>query len=85
MILFSVILNSFVVFTKLPSSFTSRFVFTDAAVIIKLSLLLFGHEEKKKKGRKEEEKTKGNMVLNIHRNLTKDQSANVLRILAVIV
>ena len=59
MILFSVILNSFVVFTKVPSSFTSRFVFTDAAVIIKLSLLLFGHEEKKKKREKRRRKDQG--------------------------
>ena len=52
MILFSVILNSFVVFTKLPSSYTSRFVFTDTAVIIKLNLLLFGEEKKGEKKRK---------------------------------
>ena len=88
MILFSIILNSFIAVgvQKVAFKLYKQVCFYRRWSNNKTQFVAFWSREKKeKKGEKKKKKINGNMVLNIHRNRTKVQSANLLRILAVIV
>ena len=87
MILFSIILNSFIAVgvQKVAFKLYKQVCFYRRWSNKTQFVAFWSREKKEKKGEKKKKKINGNMVLNIHRNRTKVQSANVLRILAVIV